>query len=142
MSKTGLVIRLVGVIVKTRTTDKDNDMQYMLLIYAAENADPKPDTAEFGAMFQAYMDFNKETKAAGAHIAGQALQPIPTATTVRVKDNKTHTSDGPFAETKEVLGGYYLLDCKDLDEALAWAAKIPTAAWGSIEVRPIMDIGE
>ena len=117
-------------------------MQYMLLIYAAENAGPKPDTAEFGAMFQAYMDFNKETMAAGVHIAGQPLQPIQTATTVRVRESKAATSDGPFAETKEVLGGYYLLDCKDLDEALAWAAKIPTAEWGSIEVRPIMDIGE
>ncbi len=115
-------------------------MQYLLLIYAAENSGPKPDTPEFGAMFQAYMDFNKETKAAGVHVAGQALQGIETATTVRVKDDKAQTFDGPFAETKEVLGGYYLLDCADLDEALAYAAKIPTAAWGSIEVRPIMEL--
>ena len=115
-------------------------MQYLLLIYAAENSGPKPDTPEFGAMFQSYMDFNKETMAAGVHVAGQALQGIETATTVHVKDNKTQTVDGPFAETKEVLGGYYLLDCADLDEALAYAAKIPTAAWGSIEVRPIMEL--
>ncbi len=116
-------------------------MQYLLLIYAAENSGPKPDTPEFGAMFQGYMDFNKVTMAAGVHIAGQPLQGIETATTVRIKDEKTQTVDGPFAETKEVLGGYYLLDCADLDEALAYAAKIPTATWGSIEVRPIMDVG-
>ncbi len=115
-------------------------MQYLLLIYAAENSGPQPDTPEFGAMFQAYMEFNKETKAAGVHVAGQPLQGIETATTVRVANQKIQTVDGPFAETKEVLGGYYLLDCADLDEALAYAAKIPTAAWGSIEVRPILEL--
>ena len=71
-------------------------------------------------------------------VAGDPLEPTATATTVRVRGGKTESTDGPFAETKEQLGGYYILDCKDLDEAIAYAARIPTAAFGSVEVRPIM----
>ena len=74
--------------------------------------------------------------AAGVLRAGAGLQPTSTATTVRVRESKTLTTDGPFAETREQLGGYYVLDCKDLDEAIAWAEKMPSAKWGSIEVRP------
>ena len=73
-------------------------------------------------------------------IAGEPLEKVSTATTVRVRNGKTELSDGPFAETKEVLGGYYLLDCENLDQALDWAAQIPTATHGSIEVRPIMEL--
>ncbi len=75
-------------------------------------------------------------------VAGEPLEPISTASTVRVREDKSNVTDGPFAETKEVLGGYYLLECRDLDEALECAAKIPTATWGSIEVRPIMDLSK
>jgi hypothetical protein len=75
-------------------------------------------------------------------VGGQPLEPVNTATTVRVRNGETMVSDGPFAETKEVLGGYYLLDCEDLDEALECASKIPTAKYGSIEVRPIMQLPE
>lgn len=113
-------------------------MQYMLLIYAAENAGPEYGTPEFEAFMNAYFAFTEETKANGVFVAGDALQAIDTATTLTVRDNKASTTDGPFAETREVLGGYYILDCKDLDEALSYAAKIPTAAHGSIEVRPVM----
>ena len=113
-------------------------MQYMLLIYTAEGTGPAPGSEEWGPMMQGYADFGKEVSEAGAFVAGDALQPISTATTVSVRDGKSITTDGPFAETKETLGGYYLLECKDLDEALAYAAKIPSAAFGRVEVRPVM----
>jgi hypothetical protein len=89
----------------------------------------------------AYYAFTNDSRAAGVNRGGEALQPTSTATTVRVRDGKTVTTDGPFAETKEQLGGYYLFECKDLDEAIQWAAKIPGAKFGSIEVRPIWEFG-
>ena len=113
-------------------------MQYICLIYSAPGSSPIPGTPEFGAYMQAYFDFTEEAKQKGAFVAGDALQSIDTATTVTMKNGKVETTDGPFAETKETLGGYYLLECKDLDEALVYAAKIPTAQHGHIEVRPIM----
>lgn len=115
-------------------------MQYLLMIYSAENAAPAPGSPEFGEMIQGYVQFDEEMKSRGLLLGGEALELVNTATTVRVRDEKATISDGPFAETKEVLGGYYLLDCKDLDEALECAAKIPSATYGSIEVRPIMDV--
>ena len=87
----------------------------------------------------AYGAFGQEIEAAGVHVAGEGLQPTATATTVRVRDGERLLTDGPFAETKEQLGGFYLLDCKDLDEAIGWAAKIPGAQQGAVEVRPVMD---
>lgn len=113
-------------------------MQYIALIYSASNSGPQPGTPEFGAYLQQYQEFTAETQKAGVFIAGDALQSIDTATTVTCENGKVETTDGPFAETKEQLGGYYLLDCKDLDEALGYAAKIPTAKHGRIEVRPVM----
>ena len=115
-------------------------MQYLLMIYSAENSGPAEGTPEFGEMMQGYFQFTEEMKQRGLLIDGQPLEDRNTASTVRVRDGKTSITDGPFAETKEILGGYYLLDCKDLDQALECAAKIPTAAFGSIEVRPIMDL--
>lgn len=88
---------------------------------------------------EAYNAFGKEAGASGALKGGEALQPTTTATTVRVRDGETITTDGPYAETKEALGGYYVFDANDLDEAIAWAAKIPGAGHGAIEVRPIWD---
>ncbi len=114
-------------------------MQYMLLIYTDEkNADPAPGTPEFEEMMGGYFAFSTEVREAGVMVAGDALQETATATTVAVRDGKSQITDGPFAETKEQLGGYYLLDCKDLDEALAYAAKIPGASHGRVEVRPVM----
>lgn len=113
-------------------------MQYMLLIYSNEAADPKPGTPEFGPFMAGYQAFGEKMGKEGKFVAGDALQSIATATTVTVRNGKTQTMDGPFAETKETLGGYYLLDCKDLDDALACAALIPTAEYGRIEVRPVM----
>lgn len=112
-------------------------MQYLLLIYDDEkvwDAMPKEET---GKLFGEYMKFTSDVKASGHFRAGDALQPVHTATTVRVRDGKTTTTDGPFAETREQLGGYYLIEAKDLDEAVKIAAKIPSARIGSIEVRPI-----
>ena len=112
-------------------------MRYVLTIYGDESADFTP---EQGAqMMAAYNAFTEEVKAAGAFVGGEGLQPTATATTVRVRDGEPLLTDGPFAETREQLGGYYLLDCKDLDEAIAWAARIPGAQQGSVEVRPVMD---
>ncbi len=113
-------------------------MQYLLLIYEAESVSDNMTEAEKGQFFTDYMNFTKSVRDSGAFRAGDALQPIATATTVRVRDGKTLTTDGPFAETREQLGGYYLVEAKDLDEATAIAARIPSAKHGSIEVRPIM----
>ncbi|WP_333714214.1 YciI family protein [Yoonia sp.] len=113
-------------------------MQYMCLIYSAEGTGPQPGTPEFGAFMQAYGAFTAEMRETGRFIAGDALQSIATATCVSVREGKTIATDGPFAETKEQLGGYYLLECENLDDALAQAAKIPTATYGRIEVRPLV----
>lgn len=116
-------------------------MQYMLMIYSEEGSGPAPETAEFGEMMQGYGAFTEEVRAKDKMVAGDPLQPVSTATTVRVRDGAMHTTDGPFAETKETLGGYYILECENLDEAIEYAAKIPGAKHGSIDVRPIMVFG-
>ena len=113
-------------------------MQYMLLIYSADSAGPVPETAEFGEMMQGYGAFTQEVREKGIMKGGDPLQSVATATTVRVRDGAIETTDGPFAETKEQLGGFYILDCEDLDEAIECAAKIPSAKFGSIEIRPVM----
>jgi hypothetical protein len=114
-------------------------MQYMLLIYDDEKAWAKMSEAERGKLFGEYMQFTADIKKSGHYVAGDALQPIHTATTVRVREGKSTKTDGPFAETREQLGGYYLVEAKDLDEACAIAAKIPSSRVGSIEVRPVMN---
>jgi len=116
-------------------------MQFLCLIYEAETLMATHSDEENGKIFQDYMSFTQEIKDAGSFIAGEALQPTDTATTVRVRDGKTLLTDGPFAETKEQLGGFYLLECDTLDEAIEKAKKIPSAAFGSIEVRPVMVFG-
>ncbi len=113
-------------------------MQYMTLIYADPAREPKYGTPEFQKMMGDYFAFSQKARAAGAFVAGDGLQGAETATSVRVKSGKVETMDGPFAVTKELLGGYYILECKDLDEAIAWAAQIPSAAWGTVEIRPVM----
>jgi hypothetical protein len=113
-------------------------MQYLLLIYETESNWAKIGEAEQGKIFGEYMQFTKSIKDSGHYKGGEALQPVKSATTVRVRDGKTLTTDGPFAETKEQLGGYYLIEASDLDDAIKVAARIPSARGGSIEVRPIM----
>ena len=114
-------------------------MRYLLMIYTNENADQNATPEQQAAVMEAYNNFSRDIAASGAFIAGEALQPTSTATTVRVRNGKSATTDGPFAETKEQLGGYYLVNCKDLNEAIQWAGKIPGAAFGSVEVRPIWE---
>jgi hypothetical protein len=116
-------------------------MKYALLIYASEQDWASQSEEESQAQFQEYMAFTKDIVDRGIHQGGEALQPIATATTVRVRDGETLTTDGPFAETKEQLGGFYLVEAKDLDEAIEIAARIPDVRRGAIEVRPVMDMG-
>jgi len=116
-------------------------MKYLLMIYSDEKVEAGMSPAEQGAYMAAYNAFTKATVDRNVFNAGEALQSTATATTVRVRNGQTVTTDGPFAETKEQLGGYYLLNCKNLDEAIEFAAMIPGAKHGSIEVRPIMEFG-
>ncbi|MEM7337725.1 MAG: YciI family protein [Actinomycetota bacterium] len=115
-------------------------MRYLLLLYSAETAGPAPGTPEHAAEMQQWFAYSSEMAEAGVMQAAEPLHGIDTATTVCVRDERTLTTDGPFAETKEVLGGFYLIDVEDLDAATAWAAKAPSAAYGSVEVRPILEI--
>lgn len=109
-------------------------MQFLALIYNTEGSED----VDMPTLMEQYGAFGQAGGQAGVILGGNALQPVSTATCVALRDGKTLITDGPFAETKEQLGGYYLLECKDLDAALSWAGKIPTARYGRIEVRPIM----
>ena len=113
-------------------------MEYLLCIYTDPADEPAPGTPEFDAHLGEYFAFTNEVTEAGAMRGGNALHPAADGSTVAVRGGKAEIVDGPFAETKEQLGGYYLLDCPDLDDALKWAAKIPGARFGRIEVRPVV----
>jgi hypothetical protein len=113
-------------------------MQFLLLIYGVQGDYTKLNPAELGALHQEYGAFTKGIMDSGKYVGGNQLKPIETARTVRVRNGKQVVTDGPFAETKEQLGGYYLVNAKDHDEAVAIAARIPAAKTGSVEVRPIV----
>lgn len=113
-------------------------MKYMLTIYGDESQYENASPEDLEGMMKAYGTFGEEARQAGVHLGGEGLQRTQTATTVRVRDGERLLTDGPFAESKEQLGGYYLLDCPDLDSAIEWAAKIPGAQSGSVEVRPCL----
>jgi len=115
-------------------------MRYALLIHDEDKRQAEMSEAEAGAQMAGYMAFGEEMGARGVLQTGERLKPAATATTVRVRDDDVLTSDGPFAETKEQLAGFYLVDCKDLDEAIEVASKIPGARHGSIEVRPVWEM--
>jgi hypothetical protein len=115
-------------------------MRYLLMICTDESADVASSPEEQTATMAEYGVFMEEMGRRGVLQGGERLRPTTDATTVRVRDGETVTSDGPFAETKEQVGGYYVVDCKDLDEAIEVAAKIPGAKFGSIEVRPIWEM--
>ena len=115
-------------------------MKYLLTIQSQESFYGTISEAEMGEIMAGYEKFGTELAEAGAAIAGERLQPIATATTVRVRDGELNTTDGPFAETKEQIGGYYLINVDNLDDAIKWAAKIPTAKYGSVEVRPVWEM--
>jgi hypothetical protein len=116
-------------------------MRYIALIYTSEATEPVQGSPEHVKQHADYGTYTQALQSAGVMRGGAALQPISTATTVRVRDGKTLTTDGPFAETKEQLGGFYIFDCANLDQAIEWAAKIPGAARGSVEVRPEFETG-
>ena len=113
-------------------------MQYLLLIYDKESAWGKLSAAEQDAIMKEYRELSKSMNESGHYRAGSQLHPVSKATTVRVRDGKKLITDGPFADTKEQLGGYYLIEAKDLDEAVGLAARVPSARFGSIEVRPLV----
>jgi hypothetical protein len=117
-------------------------MKYLLMIYSDQAQDAARSKQELDQEMNEYWAYDEAAAKAGVKQGGEALHPTTSATTVRVRDGKTLATDGPFAETKEQLGGYYLLDCKNLDEAIQWAAKIPTARSGSIEIRPVVDFSQ
>src|ERR1700741_824938 len=113
-------------------------MQYLLLIYDQESPWGNLNEAEQGKMMQDYGELTKSIQQSGHFVGGNQLHPVSKATTVRIRDGKKMVTDGPFAETKEQLGGFYLVEAKDLDEAVALAARVPSARFGSIEVRPLV----
>ena len=117
-------------------------MQYLILIYSDEKAEASATKDEIEAWMGEYWAYTEAMDKAGVRKGGEALQPTATATTVRLRDSKKVTTHGPFAETKEQLGGYYLIECPNLDEAIEWAARCPGARVGSIEVRPVMDTSQ
>ena len=117
-------------------------MQYLLLIYSDEKAGADMPAEAMEAMMGEYTAYTEAVEKSGLMRAGEALHPTSAATTVRVQNGKQVTTHGPFAETKEQLGGFYLIESKNLDEAIEWAAKCPGARVGSIEVRPVVDFSQ
>jgi hypothetical protein len=114
-------------------------MKYMITLYAAPGAEPAYGTPEFEAMMGEYMTLGEGMPGVATFLAGEGLQPVETATTLRKRAGRVETMDGPFAETREHLGGFYLIEAADLDAALRFAAEIPAARYGSVEVRPVME---
>ncbi len=116
-------------------------MKYALLIYSEPQLD-QPSPEELQEVMEKWNSYTEELRSAGVMLGGEALEAVETATSVMLRDGSVTTTDGPFAETKEVLGGFYLIETDTLDDALAWAAKCPGAAYGTIEVRPIWEVPE
>ena len=113
-------------------------MEFLLTLYSEESLDPAPGSDDFNAMMNAFGPLQVTLDKDGVFRGGHGLQPVSTAKTLRIRNNQSQISEGPFAETKEVLGGYYVLDCKDMDEAMKYAKMIPVATWGTVEIRPVM----
>jgi len=136
---------LVGPFVVSVTINSDHrhkgrhDVKYMLLLASNPADEPAPDSEAFGPYMGEWAAYSQALAEAGAMVAGEALQGAETASTVQVRDGKRIVTDGPFIESKEVIGGYYVIDVADLDEALDWAARIPNSHFGTIEVRPVME---
>ena len=117
-------------------------LRYLCLIYSNEKDMGAMSQSEMDALMKEYFAFTDDIQKSGHHLGGEALQPVETATTVRVRNGKISTTDGPFAETKEQLGGYYLVEARDLNDAIQVAARIPSAREGCVEVRPIMEFDQ
>ena len=117
-------------------------MRYLCLIYDKESDIEAMSKSESEGFMGEYFAYTEGIKKSGHHLAGEALQPVQTATTLRVRNGKVSTTDGPFAETKEQLGGFYMIEARDLNDAIQVASKIPSARIGSVEVRPIMEFDQ
>jgi hypothetical protein len=117
-------------------------MRYLCLIYSNESQWETMPRAEYSAVMGEHFAFTDQIRARGKYVAGEGLQPTQTATTVRVRKGKISTTDGPFAETKEQLGGFYLIDARDLNDAIQTASRIPSARYGAIEVRPVREFSK
>ena len=117
-------------------------MRYLCLIYDEETVIDGMSAADREQFHRDYMAFTEEIRASGHYVAGEALQPVQAATTLRARGGKLSTTDGPFAETKEQLGGFYMIDARDLNEALQIAGRIPSIRTGSVEVRPVVDFSQ
>ncbi|HEX6750533.1 MAG TPA: YciI family protein [Longimicrobium sp.] len=117
-------------------------MRYLCLIYDEEAKLAAMPQEESQAFMREYFGFTNGVRESGHYVAGEALQPVATATTVRVRDGRVSATDGPFAETKEQLGGFYLIEARDLDDAIQVAQRIPSARTGSIEIRPVVDFSQ
>jgi hypothetical protein len=117
-------------------------MKYLCLIYENEKSFETMSPADGEAIMNEYFTFTEDIRKNGKYVAGEALQPTTTATTVRVRNGKVSTTDGPFVETKEQLGGFYMIEAKDLNDAIQVAAKIPGARFGAVEVRPVVDFSQ
>jgi hypothetical protein len=117
-------------------------MKYLCLIYDNEERLRNRAKPEVDAFHKEYMEFTDDLRAGTHLVAGEALHPVSSAATVRIRNGKTSTTDGPFAETKEQLGGFYLIEAGDLDDAISVAARIPSARYGSVEVRPVVDFSQ
>jgi hypothetical protein len=122
--------------------ERKTTMKYALMIYENEADFAKLSEKEMGQLMNDYNAFTDSLKKSGSWVAGEALQPVATATSVRIRDGKRLTTDGPFAETREQLGGFYLVEAKNIDEAIAMASRIPGARNGTVEVRPVMDFSQ
>jgi hypothetical protein len=118
---------------------ENKTMKYLLLIYDREQDWNKLSEAEQGKMYAEYMKFSQDIRESGNYVTGAQLHPVASATSVRIRDNEQLVTDGPFAETHEQLGGYYLIEAKDLDEAISIASRIPSARFGTVEVRPLVE---
>ncbi|MFN2565128.1 MAG: YciI family protein [Gemmatimonadaceae bacterium] len=115
-------------------------MRYLCLIYSEEKAWTTLPKDQADALMGEYITFTQDLRKSGHYVGGEGLQPTETATTVRVRNGKISVTDGPFAETKEQLGGYYLIDAKDLNDAIQVASRIPSARFGEVEIRPVMEL--
>jgi len=114
-------------------------MKYLCLIYQDEKQEPNVPKGDMQKIYAEYQAFTEDLKRNGQYLASNGLQPTSTATTVRVRDGRMSTTDGPFAETKEQLGGFFLIEAKDLNDAIKLAARIPSVRWGAVEVRPVRE---
>ncbi len=131
--------RVLSISELCRSPEGTDNMRYLAMIFAKESDDRQTE-AECRQHFEQFARFNKDAREAGVFLGGEALKPGETATVVRMMENGASVTDGPFTESKEAVAGFYMLNCENLDQAIEWAARIPAARYGAIEVRPILEL--